>query len=70
MPRTTDVRAPAASQPRRCRHCHELFEPTFEVQCFCKPSCRAAHLAPKLGRQRALPIGDPATLFDVGFEQD
>jgi len=61
-------RAPAASQARRCRHCHELFEPVNALAVFCKPSCRIQHLAPKLGQQRALPLGDAADLFAVPFE--
>ena len=57
-------RSAAARLVRQCRHCHEPFEPTFAVQCFCTARCRVVHLARWIGRQRALPIADGARLFD------
>jgi len=56
------------TSPRVCRHCGEPFAPTNALQVFCRPSCRRAHLKPT--PQPTLPLGDPATLFDVPFEED
>lgn len=52
---------------RTCRHCGEAFTPAYELQVFCRPSCRRRHLAPTSAQPR-LPLGDPAVLFEPAFE--
>ena len=68
MVTSRDGRPPEGTSPRACKHCGAMFTPTYAVQCFCRPSCRRAHCAPRVGAQSKLPLDDPATLFDVGFE--
>ena len=52
---------------RTCRHCGAPFTPAYELQAFCRPTCRQAHCAPKSPQGR-LPLGDPAGLFEPAFE--
>jgi hypothetical protein len=67
MRRATVDRVAQGEPARACRHCGATFEPTFEAQAFCRPSCRRAHLPPP-NPQRRLPLDDPASLFDEPFE--
>jgi hypothetical protein len=67
VPTKTTPREPEPRRTRVCRHCRTTFVPTSELQAFCRPSCRIAHLGGPSGQGR-LPLGDPEELFREPFK--
>jgi len=69
MSRTVDDRKTEGNLTRACKGCGEVFEVAYDLQRFCRPSCRRAHLH-TADRQPRLPLGDHEDLFAVPFEED